>query len=201
MTPTIDMAALSRRAAAFRFRARRSRSKRRCAGPSSAWNTASCKCRIRAISDCSIPAPVSPRNARIASPRLFNPQLASSASSPVPVALESHVIRAVARRAGFGDAATGHFATGGSEANYTALICALTGAHSEIFRRRRARLRRTGEVLYVARLPHRVAENRASGRRRARALRLVDTDGRGRMDAAGAAARHCRMTAPRARFR
>ena len=32
----------------------------------------------------------------------FNPQLASSASSPVPVALESHVIRAVGRRAGFG---------------------------------------------------------------------------------------------------
>ena len=30
----------------------------------------------------------------------FNPQLASSASSPVPVAIESHVIRAVARRAG-----------------------------------------------------------------------------------------------------
>ena len=30
---------------------------------------------------------------------LFNPQLASSASSPVPVALESHVIRAIAERA------------------------------------------------------------------------------------------------------
>ena len=37
---------------------------------------------------------------RIAS--AFNPQLASSASSPVPVALEAHVIRAVAHRAGFG---------------------------------------------------------------------------------------------------
>ncbi|MDE1924068.1 MAG: hypothetical protein KGI55_11615, partial [Gammaproteobacteria bacterium] len=31
---------------------------------------------------------------------LFNPQLASSASSPVPVELEAHVIRAVAVRAG-----------------------------------------------------------------------------------------------------
>jgi hypothetical protein len=61
---------------------------------------------------------------------LFNPQLASSASSPLPVALESHVIRAVARRAGMGAEATGHFATGGSEANYTALLCALTGAHA-----------------------------------------------------------------------
>ena len=60
---------------------------------------------------------------------LFNPQLASSASSPLPVALESHVIRAVATRAGMAAEATGHFATGGSEANYTALLCALTGAH------------------------------------------------------------------------
>ena len=75
---------------------------------------------------------------RIAS--AFNPQLASSASSPVPVALESHVIRAVARRAGFGAEATGHFATGGSEANYTALICALTAAHPALRARGCARL-------------------------------------------------------------
>ena len=60
----------------------------------------------------------------------FNPQLASSASSPVPVALESHVIRAVTRRAQLGEESTGHFATGGSEANYTALLCALTAAHA-----------------------------------------------------------------------
>src|SRR6202020_1422667 len=61
----------------------------------------------------------------------FNPQLASSEESPVPVALESHVIRAVSRRAAFGEDATGHFATGGSEANYTALICALTAAYPQ----------------------------------------------------------------------
>src|SRR5271167_1290551 len=61
---------------------------------------------------------------------LFNPQLASSASSPVPVALESHLIRAIASRAGFPAETTGHFATGGSEANYTALICALTQANA-----------------------------------------------------------------------
>lgn len=64
---------------------------------------------------------------RVAS--LFNPQLASSGSSPVPVELESHVIRAVGRRAGLAEGVTGHFATGGSEANYTALLCALTAAH------------------------------------------------------------------------
>src|SRR5271155_1635861 len=61
---------------------------------------------------------------------LFNPQLASSASSPVPVAIEAHVIQALARRAAFPATATGHFATGGSEANYTALLCALTQGHS-----------------------------------------------------------------------
>ncbi len=122
----------------------------------------------------------------------FNPQLASSASSPVPVALESHVIRAVARRAAFGDDATGHFATGGSEANYTALICALTAAHPALFRRRRARLCRTREILYIARLPHRVAENCASsGRRPQRAA--AGGYGRPRPHGPqGAAASHCR---------
>src|SRR3984885_13761836 len=64
---------------------------------------------------------------RIAS--LFNPQLASSASSPVPVELERFLIGAIAQRAGFAAGATGLFATGGSEANYTSLISALTGGH------------------------------------------------------------------------
>ena len=65
---------------------------------------------------------------------LFNPQLASSASSPAPVALESHVIRAVARRASLPEETTGHFATGGSEANYTSMVCALTAAHPDFAR-------------------------------------------------------------------
>src|SRR5258708_7339750 len=51
---------------------------------------------------------------RVAS--LFNPQLGSSASSPVPVDLERHVIRAIAQGAALGGEAPGHFATGGSEA-------------------------------------------------------------------------------------
>src|SRR5258708_19547854 len=60
---------------------------------------------------------------------LFNPQLASSASSPVPVALETHVIRAVAQRAAFGDDATGHFPTARSQPNYPPLICPLPAPH------------------------------------------------------------------------
>ena len=111
----------------------------------------------------------------------FNPQLASSASSPVPVALESHMIRAVARRAGFGDDATGHFATGGSEANCTALICALTAAHPK-FSADGVRAFAGPVTFYTSRDCHiawlKIAHQAGVGRT---ALKLVDTDGRGRM--------------------
>ena len=112
----------------------------------------------------------------------FNPQLASSASSPVPVALESHVIQAVARRAAFGDDATGHFATGGSEANFTALICALTAAHPK-FSEGGVRAFGGPAKFYTSRDCHiawlKIAHQAGVGRG---ALRLVATDGRGRMD-------------------
>ncbi|HEX3914741.1 MAG TPA: pyridoxal-dependent decarboxylase [Steroidobacteraceae bacterium] len=112
----------------------------------------------------------------------FNPQLASSASSPVPVALENYLIRAVARRAAFGDAATGHFATGGSEANYTALICALTAAHPK-FGSDGARAFNGPVRFYTSRDCHiawlKIAHQAGVGRC---ALRLVATDGCGRMD-------------------
>jgi glutamate/tyrosine decarboxylase-like PLP-dependent enzyme len=113
---------------------------------------------------------------------LFNPQLASSASSPVPVALESHLIRAIAARAGFGAEATGHFATGGSEANYTALLCALTAANAD-FSRDGVRAFGAPVVFYTSRDCHiawlKIAHQAGVGRA---ALRLVDTDGKGRMD-------------------
>jgi glutamate/tyrosine decarboxylase-like PLP-dependent enzyme len=117
---------------------------------------------------------------RVAS--LFNPQLASSASSPVPVELERHVIRAIAQRAALGADATGHFATGGSEANYTALLCALTGAHPG-FAVDGARAFAGPARFYTSRDCHiawlKIAHQAGVGRA---ALRLVDTDGRGRMD-------------------
>jgi glutamate/tyrosine decarboxylase-like PLP-dependent enzyme len=117
---------------------------------------------------------------RVAS--LFNPQLASSASSPVPVELERHVIRAIAQRAALGGDATGHFATGGSEANLTALLCALTGAHPG-FAVDGARAFAGPARFYTSRDCHiawlKIAHQAGVGRA---ALRLVDTDGRGRMD-------------------
>jgi len=117
---------------------------------------------------------------RVAS--LFNPQLASSASSPVPVELERHVIRAIAGRAALGGEATGHFATGGSEANYTALLCALTGAHPG-FAVDGARAFAGPARFYTSRDCHiawlKIAHQAGVGRA---ALRLIDTDGQGRMD-------------------
>ena len=117
---------------------------------------------------------------RVAS--VFNPQLASSASSPVPVELERYVVRAIARRAAFPDGAAGHFATGGSESNYTALLCALTGAHPG-FAGDGARAFAGPVRIYSSRDCHiawlKAAHQAGVGRA---ALRLVDTDGRGRMD-------------------
>ena len=113
---------------------------------------------------------------------VFNPQLASSASSPVPVELESFVIRQVARRAAFGDAATGHFATGGSESNYTSLICALTAAHPG-FANDGVRAFAGPVKFYTSRDCHiawlKIAHQAGVGRA---ALRLIATDGMGRMD-------------------
>jgi glutamate/tyrosine decarboxylase-like PLP-dependent enzyme len=118
---------------------------------------------------------------RVAS--LFNPQLASSASSPVPVELEAHVIRAFARRAGLPEDAGGHFATGGSEANFTALICALTAA-SPRFASDGVRAFAGPVRFYTSRDCHiawlKIAHQAGVGRA---ALRLVDTDGHGRLDA------------------
>jgi glutamate/tyrosine decarboxylase-like PLP-dependent enzyme len=99
------------------------------------------------------------------------------------VALESHLIRTIAARAGFGPETTGHFATGGSEANYTALICALTRANAD-YARDGVRAFAGPVVFYTSRDCHiawlKIAHQAGVGRA---ALRLVDTDGHGRMDA------------------
>lgn len=112
----------------------------------------------------------------------FNPQLATATTSPVPVELEAHVIRAIARRAGLPDSATGHFTTGGSEANFTALICALTRAHAA-FGRRGVRAFAGDPMMYVSRDAHvawfKIAHQAGIGRA---AVRVVDTDAAGQME-------------------
>jgi glutamate/tyrosine decarboxylase-like PLP-dependent enzyme len=114
----------------------------------------------------------------------FNPQLASSATSPAAVALEAHVIHRVGRRAGLPPQCGGHFTSGGSEANYTALLCALTRAHPG-FAADGARAFPGPPVFYTSRECHRswvkIGHEAGVGRS---AARLVDTDGTGRMSAA-----------------
>ncbi len=118
----------------------------------------------------------------------FNPQLASSATSPAAVALEAHVIRMVGRRAGLPPQCGGHFTSGGSEANYTALLCALTRAHPG-FAADGARAFPGPPVFYTSKECHRswvkIGHEAGVGRS---AARLVDTDGTGRMSATALAA-------------
>jgi glutamate/tyrosine decarboxylase-like PLP-dependent enzyme len=111
----------------------------------------------------------------------FNPQLATSTTSPAAVALEAHVIRAVAARAGLPAAAGGHFTTGGAEANATAAICALTAAEPG-FAGGGARAFAGPPAIYISREAHlawiKIAHQTGIGRD---AVRLVATDGQGRL--------------------
>lgn len=112
----------------------------------------------------------------------FNPQLASSGSSPAPVEIEAHVIRALAARAGLPAGSGGHFTTSGSEANYTALVCALTRAEPR-FGTEGLRAFTGPVAMYTSRACQpawfKIAHQAGIGRAR---LRLIDTDGSGRMD-------------------
>ena len=128
------------------------------------------------------PAPTFPAQCADRIAGAFNPQLATSTTSPVAVEIEAHVIRSVARRAGFPPEAGGHFTSGGSEANYTALLCALTRATPE-FATKGARAFDGPPVFYVSQESHlawlKIAHQAGIGRS---AVRLVATDGLGRMD-------------------
>ncbi len=111
----------------------------------------------------------------------FNPQLASATTSPAAVAIEAHVIRAVAQRAGMTATSAGHFTSGGSEANYTALLCALTRANPA-FADVGTRAFGGPPVFYVSADCHlawvKIAHQAGIGRQ---AVRLIATDGTGRM--------------------
>jgi glutamate/tyrosine decarboxylase-like PLP-dependent enzyme len=128
------------------------------------------------------PAPSFPAQCADRIAAAFNPQLATATTSPVAVAIENHVIRAVAARAGFPADAAGHFTSGGSEANATALLCALTRANPA-FVADGARAFAGAPVFYASRDSHlawlKIAHETGLGRD---AVRLVTADGSGRMD-------------------
>jgi glutamate/tyrosine decarboxylase-like PLP-dependent enzyme len=128
------------------------------------------------------PAPTFPAQCADRIAASFNPQLATATTSPAAIEIEAHVIRAVAQRIGFPAGAKGHFTSGGSEANYTALICALTAANDN-FASHGARAYKGAPVFYVSRESHlawlKIAHQAGIGRS---AVRLVATDGSGRME-------------------
>ena len=134
------------------------------------------------------PAPSFPAQCADRIAAVFNPQLATATTSPAAVAIEAHVARAVARRVGLPETAAGHFTSGGSEANFTALICALTRAEPR-FGAEGSRAFAGPPAFYISRDSHlawlKIAHMAGIGRE---AARLVPTDGAGRMDAAALAA-------------
>jgi aromatic-L-amino-acid/L-tryptophan decarboxylase len=129
------------------------------------------------------PAPSFPAQCADRIAASFNPQLASQTTSPVAVAIEAHVIRAVADRAGLPPHSVGHFTSGGSEANGTALICALTRAEPR-FAAQGSRAFRGAPVFYVSQDSHlawvKLAHMSGIGRD---AVHFIPTDGMGRMRA------------------
>lgn len=118
---------------------------------------------------------------------VFNPQLATATTSPAAVEIEAHVIRAVAKQAGLPPESMGHFTSGGSEANYTAVLCALTHANDR-YATDGARSFSGQPVFYISRESHlawvKIGHQAGIGRS---AVRQVPTDGSGRMNADGLA--------------
>jgi glutamate/tyrosine decarboxylase-like PLP-dependent enzyme len=180
VTPRIDIGQFNDELAGFDFRQPRS------LDDAMAWIVAQLECGITHITNPRYfglfnPAPTFPAQCADRIAAVFNPQLATSTTSPVPVALEAHVVRAVAQRAGFAETASGHFTTGGAEANYTALICALTRACPG-FAVEGARAFSGRPTFYISQESHlawlKIAHQAGIGRS---AVRLVPTDGKGLM--------------------
>ncbi|MDQ2763749.1 MAG: pyridoxal-dependent decarboxylase, partial [Pseudomonadota bacterium] len=181
VTPTLDLAALRDELAGFDFEAPRP------LDDLLAWTIAQLEHGLVHVTHPRYlglfnPAPTFPAQCADRIAAAFNPQLATATTSPAAVEIETHVIRAVARRADLPSDATGHFTSGGSEANYTALLCALTRA-SPAFATEGARGFAGPPVFYASRDCHlawlKIAHQAGIGRA---AARLVATDGTGRMD-------------------
>ena len=111
----------------------------------------------------------------------LNPQICVHSHAPAAVEIELHVIREVARRAGLPDGSGGHFTSCGSEANSTALLCALQARCPDYGNQGLTAFAGQPSV-YVSRESHmawvKMAHAAGIGRQ---AVRLIATDGRGRL--------------------
>jgi glutamate/tyrosine decarboxylase-like PLP-dependent enzyme len=84
----------------------------------------------------------------------FNPQIAAWSHSPFAAEVERHVLRRLGTRFGYREESTdGVFASGGAEANHTAVLAALTRAFPE-FGRLGGRALPRAPVLYVSAEAH-----------------------------------------------
>ena len=118
---------------------------------------------------------------RIAS--AFNPQICVYTHAPVAVEIERHTINQIALRAGMPAGSGGHFTSGGAEANATSVLCALQAKFPDYGEDGLMSLK-SWPMIYVSAESHlawlKIAHSMGIGRR---AVRLIATDGQGRMDA------------------
>lgn len=118
----------------------------------------------------------------------INPQLAVWSHAPAAVEIERHLIRFIGGLMGLPrETIAGHFTSGGAEANLTALLLATTRAFPA-FAKDGARALPGAPRLYASADSHlawlKIAHATGFGRS---AVRLVSTDGSGRMDVAALA--------------
>jgi len=129
------------------------------------------------------PAPTFPAECADRIVGALNPQLATWTTAPAAVEIEAHVLKALALRAGLPGHSVGHCTSGGSEANCTALLCALTRANPG-FATDGTRAFAGAPVFYISADSHlawlKIAHQTGIGRA---AARLVPTNGRGEMEA------------------
>ncbi len=128
------------------------------------------------------PAPTFPAEVANIISTAFNPQNCVWSHAPVAVEIESHVIKQITTRLGLTKSATGHFTSGGSEANATAFVCALHHKNSD-FAEEGVTSFRGQPCIYVSKESHlawlKIAVTTGVGRK---SIRLIATDGQGRMD-------------------
>ena len=130
------------------------------------------------------PSPAFPSECADRIAAALNPQNCVWSHAPVAVEIEAHVIAQIARRIGYADGAGGHFTSGGAEANATGLLCALTNAHPG-FAENGVGVFTGPPRFYASAESHlawlKIAHQSGIGRS---AVRLIETDGAGRLDPA-----------------
>ena len=109
------------------------------------------------------PAPTFPAQCADRIAAAFNPQLATSTTSPVAVEIEAHVIRSVARRAGSSEGGHRPLHYWRSRGELHGSICALTRSNPGFATKGRAPFEGPPSVLYLEGEPSCLAQNRAPG--------------------------------------